>query len=509
MGSNSYENEKAFLLNKFERELRKLCRKHSVETSSARDDIYSEIAVSLQHREKRRVIAAKRSAMRADEKFVKKQKSELSVKEKSVEKIVPSVLEGNKFADLSTDDEETDMELTVDVDSHMKVSNYPKKITSMRKINADNSEKATMKNVAINEKGSEARKEEEAIEGRGNTRSPPIICFDLNVRELRRELNAQETPPQYLMKNINKTKTVIKPTTIGDQKAIMQVLKKYNIRAHTFTPKGEKNQVLMLRGPHFTCDASELMAELKEKAPAANILKIENFKTRYSSKVGISYNLFVVVVDAATNVKDLTSIRAVDGQAVVWERKRNQEDVQCHNCQLYGHVAVNCTAKYRCMKCKGGHVPGSCPNNKKDDGEETIAQKPYCVLCGTEGHVASYKGCQAYQKLKKARKQRVVEATEKRQEARAVLFERIKPGKTFSDLFKTKPLNKNVIDNKNKATKNGEVDHFMTNECQNLFGMDLFTLVGRVNDFLPTYKAAKTTQERQMAYINFAFNLCG
>lgn len=52
---------------------------------------------------------------------------------------------------------------------------------------------------------------------------------------------------------------------------------------------------------------------------------------------------------------------------------------------------MNSAVLYRCVKCKGGHGPGECSRNKNDAEEVTQLPPPYCVLCKTEGHAASYR----------------------------------------------------------------------------------------------------------------------
>lgn len=500
-----FEKDKVALMRKFDRELKRLCEKHLVELSSARDDVYSNIAVDLNHRDRKRESSAKRKQSLAihesdSTKKMKNEECDLNISRESA-------LENNPFKLLSDNEdiEEINMAETEDhVKGFLTVTN--KKFQRRKRIavnvNANVHPEKKQKN------NGETKDKTTKIENTKAGKSPPIICYDLHVQHLSKALAALEEPPKFTIKNLNKSKTVIKPATITDQKKIFQVLKKHEVKAHTFTPKEERDQVLLLRGPHYTYDPEEIFQELKEAAPEVNILKVENFKTRMSIKMGINYNLFLIKFDADSNPKDLTTLKVVAGQLVTWERKKIQNEVQCHNCQVYGHVAVNCSASYRCMKCRGGHTPGNCPQNKTEEEGDTLP--PFCVLCNTEGHVTSYKGCQAYQKIKKERKRKLAEATEKRQLAQAAVANTIKPGKTFADLFtnsKPKVLNNNVND-KTNITTNGEVNNFITGECQDLFGMNLFTLVGKIKDFMPAYKAAKTRQERLLAYMDFACQLC-
>ena len=62
---------------------------------------------------------------------------------------------------------------------------------------------------------------------------------------------------------------------------------------------------------------------------------------------------------------------------------------QYYNCQCFGHMAKNCRSKTKCLICGEAHHRKGCPN------KETKQAK--CANCKGP-HVASYKGCPAYQK---------------------------------------------------------------------------------------------------------------
>ena len=75
------------------------------------------------------------------------------------------------------------------------------------------------------------------------------------------------------------------------------------------------------------------------------------------------------------------------GQSIKCQEYKNKKVYQCHNCQLTGHSSHNCNLSYRCVRCTALHKPGECPEKDKPDSI------PKCVNCNSEGHPASYRGC--------------------------------------------------------------------------------------------------------------------
>ena len=62
---------------------------------------------------------------------------------------------------------------------------------------------------------------------------------------------------------------------------------------------------------------------------------------------------------------------------------------QCYNCQCFGHTAITCRYKTKCLICGEDHHHKGCPNK--------ITKQAKCANCKGP-HVASYKGCPAYKK---------------------------------------------------------------------------------------------------------------
>lgn len=67
---------------------------------------------------------------------------------------------------------------------------------------------------------------------------------------------------------------------------------------------------------------------------------------------------------------------------------------QCYKCQGFGHNAIHCRFKPRCLVCSKNHEYKDCPH------KGTKMENPVCPNCGGK-HAANFGGCPAFKKAKK------------------------------------------------------------------------------------------------------------
>ena len=61
---------------------------------------------------------------------------------------------------------------------------------------------------------------------------------------------------------------------------------------------------------------------------------------------------------------------------------------RCFNCQLFGHISINCLNKHRCENCGKNHYPLHYYHH--------CSQSPFCVNCNKPGHPSSSRECPKY-----------------------------------------------------------------------------------------------------------------
>ena len=72
------------------------------------------------------------------------------------------------------------------------------------------------------------------------------------------------------------------------------------------------------------------------------------------------------------------------------EPLKNQGPTQCHKCQRFGHMSVNCEMPSRCVRCAENHDSRDCQYAGMP--HEETQQFLKCVHCG-ENLTSSFRGC--------------------------------------------------------------------------------------------------------------------
>lgn len=112
----------------------------------------------------------------------------------------------------------------------------------------------------------------------------------------------------------------------------------------------------------------EIKEELHQRSyPATKVSRMSN------KKVPIP----LVLIEIGREYKSLYNIVQCCGLAVTVKPYQNKTEViQCHRCQLIGHVQRNCSAQYKCMKCGENHSAHECV--------KPITTPPKCANCSKE-----------------------------------------------------------------------------------------------------------------------------
>lgn len=125
----------------------------------------------------------------------------------------------------------------------------------------------------------------------------------------------------------------------------------------------------MLRGVNVETTTEEIKDDLNVKGyPTERV-------SRMNGKSGKPAPL--VLVELKREYKSIYDISYCCGLAITVEPLKTKSDIiQCHKCQLFGHVQRNCNIDYKCMKCGDNHSTHEC--------EKPRTTPPKCANCGGE-----------------------------------------------------------------------------------------------------------------------------
>lgn len=233
---------------------------------------------------------------------------------------------------------------------------------------------------------------------------PPIFLFNVNVKNLIDQLTSRNPPVSFKIKNVTKDKSKLFFSDPKIHMEMMRILREKKITAYSYTPMEFKQESFILRGLYHGSVEEEITEEFNKIVPGV-VSKVTKYSTKYSIKNKLDTGLFLVTLNSGFKLTDVSNIKAVLSQMVTWEKpKRKGQELQCHRCQKWGHVAKNCTAEFKCVKCDNKHGPGECLRVVPNESP------PHCVNCGESGHPANWRGCPSYKLFAKARKDRILKA---------------------------------------------------------------------------------------------------
>lgn len=187
----------------------------------------------------------------------------------------------------------------------------------------------------------------------------------------------------YLAASSTKVGMRVQLATSDDHRKLTQILRQEKIGFHTYALEEEKVLRVVIRNIPKEWKEDHILLDLKEQGfPVREIHRLYNGQTK------TSYDLVLAILDRTPEGKAIFNLKHVlKSKVSVESPRRNNIVAQCHRCQLYGHSSRFCFAKPRCVKCLGDHGTSDCVRTKD------TPEPPSCVLCGTEGHTANYRGC--------------------------------------------------------------------------------------------------------------------
>ncbi|GFV15584.1 nucleic-acid-binding protein from transposon X-element [Trichonephila clavipes] len=146
---------------------------------------------------------------------------------------------------------------------------------------------------------------------------------------------------------------------------------------------------VVIKGLPMDTDVADIEADLVQKGFA--IEKVAQLR-KLSTKAPLP--IFMVEVRRTETVQNIHDVKTVCYLCVGMDPFRRKPGVtQCYNCNYFNHSSKNCRMNPRCLKCGNNHRTGECNIKEK-------IEKPKCINCNEEGHVASLRSCSAFPKIK-------------------------------------------------------------------------------------------------------------
>lgn len=281
---------------------------------------------------------------------------------------------------------------------------------------------------------------------------PPIHVFDVNAKELISFIKNGLKINNFKIKEFNYkyNKIVLFLNSMESFIRVKSHLQVTDTKFFTFTPKCIKTKTFLLKGLSADNDPQMIYDELCNlQIEDLEFVKVSHYITSKSKKEGYNLPIFLVQINANSNINQLKSIRGLLHRCVHWEPLRKPEIPQCRKCQGFFHSASNCFLERRCVKCNQKHEIGKCHLANVAVNER---EKLFCVLCNKSGHPASYKGCEKYKELQKKIRAKRQMFTNNRNNNTSYSY--TNPNVSFANVLKMKGINTGAIVTENINNSN-------------------------------------------------------
>ncbi|GFU87641.1 PRE_C2HC domain-containing protein [Trichonephila clavipes] len=146
---------------------------------------------------------------------------------------------------------------------------------------------------------------------------------------------------------------------------------------------------VVIKGLPVDTDVADIEADLLQKGFAIEkVVQLRKFSTKAPLPI------FMVEVRRTEKAQDIYEVNSICYLCVTIDPfRRKPGATQCYNCNFFNHSSKNCKMNPRCLKCGKNHHTGECTIKEKID-------KPICINCNEEGHVASLRSCPTFPKIK-------------------------------------------------------------------------------------------------------------
>lgn len=339
---------------------------------------------------------------------------------------------------------------------------------------------------------------------KNNIKPPPIVASNLDCKSTAKILSDSIGPNAFSFRRVGSNTTHINTKSIEDFRSVRSILEQSNAEHHTFTPKQEQNNNIVLRHLDSSYDENDITEAINMLALDIIIEKIMKLPTQ-------SNNLWLIQLKAGSNAKQLLDQHYLLHQKVRFEWKKRNDIAQCKNCQQIGHTARNCKHKYRCVKCKDDHRPGMCPRtNNKHLTETTL---PSCVNCNADDHPANFRGCpyfaKAIQRKQSAAAKSTTTPTIEHQTTTSFRSQNVSYSSAVANRLTNTTASSSSAPKPSNASSTltpPSVFAFLDAECIKFYGNTFVVINTKFREFIPAYNNLPDS-ERCNALTNFIASL--
>nr|XP_018912213.1 PREDICTED: nucleic-acid-binding protein from mobile element jockey-like [Bemisia tabaci] len=248
---------------------------------------------------------------------------------------------------------------------------------------------------------SEEKPEQEKKEDKVNYKKPPPIFITNEDPESVRELLIGYEIKEYTLKKVSDKQVKVILKTEVDYRKFLQKLHDMEVKFYTFQFPSCKTTKRILRGLPSDYEIDKIKSKFKDMATD---LELKNIRQIYHIVTKTPLPLFELSFKLQSKISErLEKIKNMDNFEISLEKidPKFIEIPICKICLNYGHTKRFCSMGITCIICTGSHFSSECPISLKAK-EDNKKVTPICLHC-KESHFTTWKGCNYYKKLRKAK----------------------------------------------------------------------------------------------------------
>lgn len=350
-----------------------------------------------------------------------------------------------------------------------------------------------------------------------NKKSIPIITtFNIDMKHILRTLTNALGHQNFEVNILSKKVTNLSVCTLQDHEKIIKVLTEHKVEFYTYTPKGAKPYMIVVKRLSSTFDVEDV----KEYLNGLNI------KLEVLGLTKMGGDRWLLKLSKDSDLVAFHEIKCILHCRVRFERFKKTGPTQCYRCQRFGHVATNCNMTSRCVKCAEFHESEQCTIPKKSENTAQISvtdqvtgavtvqigQTVKCVNCDAVGHTAGSKKCpRKLAIVEKMQQKRVAYRTERPKPSRANAH--IRPGISFANVVGPSPSLRTPSGRISTPASTPSLGSAQSNfsmldqDCQKFFGKDIFSCLDKVGNFADGYKRMQDDSEKKRALFGLMISM--
>ncbi|GBO37692.1 putative RNA-directed DNA polymerase from transposon BS, partial [Araneus ventricosus] len=224
---------------------------------------------------------------------------------------------------------------------------------------------------------------------------PLMIRNNNNYKEMLKNLNNKFGKVNAALAN---EYIKVYPETAEEHRDMQKFCREEKIEFYVIRPLSERPFKIVMKGLHRDTDIEEIKSELAIALPEIEILKVGQLK---NVRTKSPMDIFMIELKKnghENKIFELTHFMFL--KIKIQNYRKPPGATQCRNCNMFNHSSANCGFQTRCLKCGEDHRTNQCPIT-------TPQENPKCINCGATGHIASWRGCPLFPKIKPTKGQGV------------------------------------------------------------------------------------------------------